>query len=211
MGLNPDQPASFGYKVAWLAMGTSDTERVARALRLQRSRAATWAEGVTAAYKSSIFVTPPLAGWTMAVSFSLCPPDKPEGFVKPLIEELSDLFGDAQYFCTHRVVEMHVWARALKGRLIRGYGWIGEKGLTLWDEGVQTKEERDLGFRFFDERSPDVELGDYWARKDLTFPDESCVMQLAGLWSIDPISLEDRFKEPGLGILGCLDRAKPAG
>ncbi len=45
MGLNPDQPASFGYKVAWLTMATSDTERVARALRLQGSRAATWTEG----------------------------------------------------------------------------------------------------------------------------------------------------------------------
>jgi len=40
---------------------------------------------------------------------------------------------------------------------VRGYGWLGQKGLTLWDEGAQTKKERDLGFQSFDWQSRMVE------------------------------------------------------
>jgi hypothetical protein len=111
---------------------------------------------------------------------------------------------EAQYFATHRVVESHTWARAVRGRLVRGYGWVGERGETLWDEGEQTPEERDLGFRFFDEQSPEASQEDYWARQDLRYPDEECVLRLAGAWSLDPTALEQPFRVPGLGVLGKL-------
>src|SRR5262249_58268278 len=135
----------------------TDTEAVATALGLREARAATWAEGIEAAQQSSLFITPPLADWTLAVSTALFPPDRVEAFVKPLLERLSRQFRDAQYFCTHRVPELHIWARARRGELVRGYGWLGEKGLTLWDEGAETQEERDLDIRFFDARSPAAE------------------------------------------------------
>ena len=185
-----DQPVPFGPKTAWLALDTTDTEVVAKALGLREARAATWAEGIDAAHESAVFVTPPLAVWTLAVGTALFPPDRAESFVKPLLEPLSRQFGDSQYFCTHRDVELHIWARARQGRLVRGYGWLGEKSLTLWDEGAPTKEERDLGLRFLDGRSPTG-----------TAPDENCVMQLADLWSIDPTSLDANFKEPAMGLL----------
>src|SRR5579864_6524085 len=119
-------------------------------------RAATWAEGVNEAGHASVFITPPLADWTLAVSTALFPPDRAETFVTPLLERLSRQFGDAQYFCTHRDVELHVWARARQGRLVRGYGWLGQKSLTLWDEGAATKQERALGFDFSGCRSTDI-------------------------------------------------------
>src|ERR1700722_4730057 len=122
MGPQPDWPLPFGYKIAWLALYTNDTNEVATALRLVGTRVATWAEGIAAAHQSSIFVTPPLAGWTLAIGKPLYPPEKVEVFVKPMLERLSCRVKDAQYFCTHRVVEIHVWARAIEGRLIRGYG-----------------------------------------------------------------------------------------
>jgi len=200
---NPDLPVPFGAKMAWLALETRDTEAVATALGLREARAATWAEGIDAAYHSSVFVTPPLADWTLAVGTALFPPERAEAFVKPLLERLSRQFGDAQYFCTHRVVELHLWARALKGRLARGYGWLGEKGLTLWDEGGQTKEERALGFGSFDGRSPAVEQA---RNTNSILPDEGGVMQLASLWSIDPTTLDEQFKEPLLGLLGHVAR-----
>ncbi len=112
---------------------------------------------------------------------ALFPPDRAEAFVKPLLQRLSRQFGDAQYFATHRDVEMHIWARARKGELVRGYGWLGEKNLTLWNEGAPTKEERGRGPRI---------------------PDESCVLELACLWSIDPTTLNEQFKEPVMGMLG---------
>jgi len=232
---NPDLPLPFGPRVAWLAVDSTDTEAVAKALDLRGTRDASWAQGVEAAYQSSVFVTPPLGDWTLAVSTALFPPDRVEGFVKPLLERLSRQFGDAQYFCTQRDLELHVWARARKGRLVRGYGWLGQKSLTLWDEGAQTKEERDLGVHFSNPSSicespkhgpkeerdrgvhfmkgplPEVKQSDGGARKDLALPDESCVMQLALLWSIDPTTLDEAYKEPAMGILGSVPwaRAEP--
>jgi hypothetical protein len=195
----PDRPVPFGFEVAWLALETTDTQDVATALGLFGVRRATWAEGIKAAYQSSIFVTPPLADWTLAVGTALFPPDPANAYVKPLLEELSRQFGDAQYFCTQGGVELHVWARARKGRLVRGYGWHGEKGLTLWDEGAPTKDEGDLGLSHLDEHS--ITVGQA-RNKNVTVPDESCVMQLASLWSIDPTTLDEQFKEPVMGLLG---------
>lgn len=222
-GADPDLPVPFGPKMAWLALDTTETQAVADALGLRGARAATWAEGVRAAHQSSVFVTPPLGEWTLAVGAALFPPDRADDFVKPLQERLSRQFGEAQYFCTHRDFELHVWARARKGRLVRGYGWLGQKGLTLWDEGGPTKEERDLGFSPPRGRAPGVEPA---PNTDITTaivrpddriavtaagqvqdrnaapPDEDGVMQLASLWSIDPTSLGRQFKEPVTGLVG---------
>ncbi len=185
--------------MAWLALDTTDTEAVATALGLRGAWAATWADGIEAAHQSSVFVTPPLADWTLAVGSTLFPPDRAEAFVKPLLERLSRQFREAQYFCTHRDVELHVWARARQGRLVRGYGWLGEKSLTLWNEGRPTKEERDLGYQFVEGRSPAVEQAQ---NKNVTLPDEGGVMLLASLWSIDPTTLNEQFQEPLQGLLG---------
>jgi hypothetical protein len=200
----PDLPQSFGYKIAWLALRTTDTSGVAAALGLRDIRPASWGEGVSEAYGPAVFVTPPLSDWTLAVGVSLFPSGESGTVVKPLLERLSRRFGEAHYFATHRVVESHTWARAVSGQLVRGYGWVGERGETLWDEGEQTPEERALGFRFFNERSPEASQQGYWARKDLRWPDEECVMRLAGVWSLDPTTLDEQFPVPGLGLLGKL-------
>lgn len=184
-----DLPVPFGPKIAWLALDTTSTEAVAAALGLRDVTAAPWSSGVQAAYQSAVFVTPPLADWTLAVSTSLFPPDRADTFVKPLLERLGRQFGEIQYFATHSDIELHIWACARKGRLVRGYGWLGQQGLTLWDEGKPTREERDLG----------VQTG-----ASPRAPDEAFVMQLACLWSIDPTGLNEQFKEPERGLLGRL-------
>jgi hypothetical protein len=196
-----DQPIPFGSKIAWLAVATTETAEVAAALDLQGSQEATWAEGIAAAYRSSVFVTPPLGEWTLAVSTALFlfPRNDAEAFVKPILEELSRRFGEAQFFCTHRDLELYIWARAQEGRLIRGYGWLGENGVTLWDEGAPTKDELDLGFRFEPGRPPTVPAEPNEPPAPL---DESCVQQLACLWSIDPSALDEQLKEPVQGLLG---------
>jgi hypothetical protein len=197
-GPDPDMPVPFGPDMAWLALDTTDTAGVATALGLRDPRSATWADGINAAHQNSLFVTPPLADWTLVVGNPLLPPQRLREFVKPLLERLSREFGDAQYFCTNQNLEFHVWARARKGRLVRGYGWFGQKSLTLWDEGPETMEERDLGFTVADQlgiraQQPGESIG--------ASPEESCVMQLAYLWSIDPTTLDAQFKEPVMGLL----------
>jgi hypothetical protein len=188
---DPDLPVPFGPKLAWLALDSRDTHAVAAALGLREAQDTTWAEGLQAARQSSVFVTPPLAHWTLAVGTALFPRERAATFVKPLLERLSLQFGDAQYFCTHRDVKLHVWARARKGRLVRGYGWLGQNNLTLWDEGTPTKAECALGYQFVEGRS---EKG--------TSPGENCVMRIAKHWSINPLSLGEEFKEPDMGLQG---------
>jgi hypothetical protein len=204
--VDSDRPIPFGPSMAWLALETTDTQRVAAALGLQQPRAVTWAEGIEGAYRSSVFVTPPLADWTMALGTCLFPTGRVETFVKPLLERLSQDFGEVQYFGSYQDVKMHMWARASAGRLVRGYGWLGDKavagwvgdkdkGLTFWDEGPPTREERDLGFQFVGGSKPG-------RSQDPQLPDEAGVMQLASLWSIDPTSLDQEFQEPLPGLLG---------
>jgi hypothetical protein len=192
--------------MAWLALDTTETEAVAAALGLHQTRAATWLDGIDAALQGSVFVTPPLADWTLVVSRILFSPDQPETFVTPLLERLSEQFGDAQFFCTMRDIELHGWACARKGRLVRGYGWLGEKKQTLWNEGLPTREERDLGFAFV---NPQSALGSAWADDVPTVPDENCVTQLAFLWSVDPTILNEEFKEPVKGVLGTVPGLEP--
>jgi hypothetical protein len=203
-GLGPDLPVPFGPNMAWLALETTDTKAVAGALGLQEVRTAAWAEGIDAAQRGSLFITPPLADWTLATSKALIARERVDAAVKPLLLGLSRQFSDAQYFCTHREGELHVWARARQGQLVRGYGWLGEKRVTLWDEGKQTKEERDLGFEFLNPDSICVTPGT--GSKAQQVPDEACVMQLASLWSIDPSSLDEYFKEPAMGLVGNVGR-----
>ena len=59
---------------------------------------------------------------------------------------------------------------------------------------------------------PVVKRSDGGAREDLTVPDENCVMQLALLWSIDPTTLDEAYKEPAMGLLGRVSwaRAEPS-
>jgi hypothetical protein len=187
-----DFPKPFGYKTAWLAIKTHDSKGVAAVLGMREPKPANWQMGIEEAYDKSIFISPALGAWTLAVGAPLCRLGHSVDKIKPLLELLSSQFGEAQFFCTHRVVEMHVWARAAHGRIVRGYGWIGERGETVWNEGDQTEEERKLGFRFFDERSE-------------SFPNEGCVMRLAASWSIDPTTLDEQFKERGLGLMGVLE------
>jgi hypothetical protein len=194
-----DVPVKFGPRMAWLAVDTTDTEAVATALRLGDVRPATWADGIGAAYESSVFVTPPLGDWTLAVGTPFFPPERPESFVKALLEPLSARFGEAQYFCTHSDIDLHLWAKARNARTLRGFGWLGQKRLTLWDEGKQTKAERDLGIRLSDDR---FSAAPQAADTDAAVPSEETVMRLASFWSIDPTSLDEQMMEPVTGLLG---------
>ena len=201
---SPDTPRGFGFKTAWWALPCSDTAAVAAAIGLQDAQPANWQTGVKYAYDRRVFVTPPVDGWTLITGFRLHRGgDSPrEEVIDPLLE-LSSKFGAALVFASHRVVDYHLWAKAVGGSLVRGYAYLGESGKTLWDEGPMTPEERALGFAFFDERSPEAESESYWERGDLDFPTEMNVMDVARAWSVSPHDL-DGYKptEQLLGILG---------
>ena len=204
----PDLPSGFGYKNTWWAFPTQDTSAVVAAIELQNPQPANWQTGILHVYQQSVFVAPPIGKWTFVAGFDLPPSstNARQEVIDPLLQ-LSQVFGEAQAFSSHRVVGYNVWAKAVSGQLIRGFGYLGESGETFWDEGEMTPEEHNLGFRFFDERLPEAEDDSYWDREDLSYPDEDHVMQIAAAWSISPTTLDScHYQKPQLGVLGTTAR-----
>lgn len=222
----PDTPLSFGYKIQWYAIRTADTAEVAEAFQLDQPQPANWQTGLTAAFQGYYFISPPLAGWTLAVN-AFMPDLGAAGADNPLetIKRLSSRFGEACYFGSHRVVDYYAWAKAVNGELIRAYSYVGESDEVLVDEGAPTAEERDNGLIFagaddeyeyvdeYDDNNDDTDAGEddsgdgadgeeeYDEESYVYVPCEDDVISIAGLWTISPF-LEDEDYERGTGIAG---------
>jgi hypothetical protein len=193
-------PVGFGYKIAWLAIRTEDTEAAAEALGVTGARAVSWAEGIDAAYTARqghplVFLTPVVDGWTLAVlgGGELAEDDGAGGGALDLAS-LSRRFGEVQRFATHRVAEYQEWQRWVGGSPVRRYCWIGESGEIRFDEGEPVSAEGNLL------RAADLD-GD-WDTFDLA--SEETVMAVAAEWSLDPTTLDERGDLPPRGLLGFL-------
>ena len=187
----PDAPVNFGYKNSWLAIRASNAEDVIRSVSIDNVQSANWRTGFIAAYNGHAFVSPPVDGWVLVVSDRLPglghEPDTEEWI--SLMRSLSEKHGDVQYFGTHRVVGYHAWSRFVDGREQRAFAYSGESGETLVDRGARTAGETELGYNYFDPNCPEAKSNAYWEREDLCYPDEEHVMEIAGKWSINPMSL----------------------
>lgn len=201
----------FGYKTAWLAVRCVTPATLASALALRDVQPCEWPEGVEASYGDGrlVFVTPSIGDWTLCTGTVLLettdgrPPDFPE----VLIGLAARLGTMAQFFASHRVVELQAWGRATPDGVERAYMYVGESGETVLDLGPQTREEEALGFRFFDSASPDADADGYWEREDLSLPDEESVMRLAAAWSVEPSTLPGDLA-PGGGLVGKYGRTE---
>ncbi|QDV51852.1 hypothetical protein [Gimesia fumaroli] len=202
----PDSPVGFGYKISWLAIKTPDAKTVLDTLHIENVQPANWNTGVIAAYNGHTFISPPINGWVLVVSYHLPELGKepePDGLT-PLLTILSQEFGEVQYFGTHRVVEYHAWSRYINGSEIRAFAYLGESDEILANRGADTEEEEELGYEYFDPDSPDADSDSYWEREDLCYPDETHVMEVAGLWSVNPTALEDLELPNSAGWIGNL-------
>jgi hypothetical protein len=142
--------------------------------------------------------------WVFVVSYNLPKPDWESGTEAwtLLLSSLSKSYGDAQYFVTHRVVEYHAWVRFTEGKEVRAFAFLGESGKTLADRGSKTAGELELGYDYLSHDSQDAMSESYWARDDVSFPDEDHVMEMAGKWSINPTLLEKSGLPRGVGWIG---------
>jgi hypothetical protein len=114
---------------------------------------------------------------------------------------LSKEFGEAQFFCTHRIVEYHCWALATNGQVNRVYSYLGESGENIVIEGQPTTFEQTLNLvnTFSDEAKNE----NYYEQEDLVWASEELVMEVAKHWSIDPTKLGERKDiASSLGLLG---------
>ena len=178
----------FGFKQAWLGLRDVDVNAAVAALGASDLGTVDWQQGIDLAYLTDdrIAITPPLAGaggdWTLVVGRSFFAEDR-----TPNIVELSARLGtEVQFFATHRVVEAHFWERAVAGKLVRAFRYVGETGeIARWygepdatelEIGLPSAYETDAA----PEDSPDVIV------------DEADVMTVAAAWSVDPMRLDGR-------------------
>jgi hypothetical protein len=181
-----------------------------------------------------VFVSPPVEGWVFAISLSLPYPavESHHGIGQKFdiaLSRLIERFGDVQFFGSHRVSGFCTWARATKGMLERAFTFGDE---VVMNFGQQTPEEAELdfadisGLSEFDaenrlsaivgeqieheERLEAEGLSHEEARERVRengrfpFPDEGDVVELAGLWSIDPTHLSEQDHPVGLGLVARL-------
>jgi hypothetical protein len=127
----------FGYKMAWIAVRAGEADAILDALGLSGPRTFDWPEGVRAVYqdRDAVALTPALPGadgatWTLAIGQSLSTVD--------LCELSRRLDREVQRFGTHRVVEWHRWERAMSGRLVRVFEYVGERGASWLGRAIRT-------------------------------------------------------------------------
>ncbi|MCW3105441.1 MAG: hypothetical protein JWO09_3881 [Bacteroidetes bacterium] len=201
----PDLPQGFGYKCTWIAVKANDPQKVAECLKLRNISACNWAAGISKAYDDSVFISPPLGGWIIAAGVNLPAPESTNDIheVKKMLAALSLVFGEAQLFSTHRVVEYHCWIKAAAGAVTRIYAFSGEAGENIAIEGRPTRIENQ--YQLVNTFSEESDQDNYFDRDDLTWPDEELVMKIAADWSIDPTKLDElKDMQPTLGLVGQL-------
>jgi hypothetical protein len=173
----------FGFKQAWLAVRDGSAEAVTAALGLRDLGPVPWRHGIDLAYLTDdrVAVTPPLPGadgaqWLLVTGRWLATPQSPVDTAA-----LSEALGtEIQFFLTHRVVELHRWERAVDGKLLRAFEYLGETGeITDW-RGQPDDVEVAIGI-------PDALDGE-----TEVLVSEMDVMRLAARWSLDPTALDGR-------------------
>jgi hypothetical protein len=143
-----------------------------------------------------------------------------------LLSRLMKRFDDVQFFGSHRVVGFVTWARALNGAPKRIFGFAD--GAVLANVGSQTAEEAKLGFLDLSGLSPsdaadkmfkaaekqdeqrDALVATGLSRSEARarvlqkgrhgLPNETDVVDLAALWSINPLNLSEQDHPSDLGL-----------
>jgi hypothetical protein len=189
----------FGYKTAWLAIRDGDKgggpeglgggkiiEEVVRALGGQVDGTIAWLEGVHASYDraDTVVATPPLPGtdglWTLVTGWYLA--SNHEALDAAALSVT--LAREVQLFVSHRVVELHRWQRSVGGTTVRSFEYLGETGEVRAWSGEPDETELAIGLP----ASFDLDRADDHA----ILVGEDDVMRVAGAWSVDPTSLENR-------------------
>ena len=198
-----DKPIDFGYKIVWIAVKTDNKSELSKILGLKNSKPSNWKSGIENAYENSVFITPQIGDWTLAVGMGLPLGDSQESIEKleKVLNKLSSEFGEAQFFGTHRVVEYHNWLKSVNGKMERVYSYVGESMENIKVYGKPTEPESKLNL--FNSLSEEAKSDEYYDREDLDYADEELVMKIAEYWSVNPTKLTERTDiKNELGIIG---------
>ena len=197
-----DAVATFrGYQLlarrptSWLAIRSHNPDQVLDALALSDPTPCSWNDGMVG--ENSLFIAPPVRGWVLVVGTAVPDPADDVDACFRFLRELSRKLGEVQFFCANRVLHHHAWARVETGRVIRAYAWAGE---TLWNQGVKTALEINLGLETFGygEEVPST----HWGTSDFFASNVEKIPRLAARWSLDPAEIAVRLPPDAQGIAG---------
>ncbi len=164
---NPIHSESYtydlGYKSAWIAIQNDSisNEHIQEIL-------------ITNHIRAEVLLFEPVAGWTILSADEL--PDLSEEEeslpLLTLLQQLSETFGEVQYFANHRTVEYFAWAKYTNGIMHRVYSYVWG---TILDRGQQTNIEKQC-------------FPDYMVEGKLV-PDEELVLTIVEEWGLIPEGL----------------------
>lgn len=178
----------FGYKSWWIAIKSENNLEIADFIKQLEE---TSNQKLIFKYPNwTISITSQKNGWIFVIG-ELPTGDNNESLekLKILLEKISDRFGEVQFFASHRIVEYHCWARAINGKILRIYSFLGESGENIAINGEPFGVERN--YNLVNTFSEESKQEGYYDRLDLTFPDESLVMTIAENWSINPTKFSE--------------------
>lgn len=180
---------------AWLAIRSRSIEAVQSALGLGNPQPCTWIEGLSG--ERHLFIAPPVRGWIIVVGSNLPDPAEDVDACFRFLTGLSRKLGHVQFFSASRVLGQHAWARLENGRVVRAYAWADR---TLWDQGVKTPAELELGIKCF--RYLEQPKSSGFGPSDFVSSNTEKVPLLAARWSLDPAEIDDRQFEHARGVSG---------
>lgn len=149
-----------------------------------------------------VFVSPCINGWVFVASCSALPCIAQTQSFDILTKPLLNRFGEIQYFGSYRVSDYLVWAKAENGKWIRRFET--SEACICESFGSQTAAEKSLNLVFV-QSEKELEQDEVF-EKWISSLDEEIPAQLAGLWSINPLELENMDLPPSTGYLGYIKR-----
>lgn len=199
----PDRPVPFGYKMSWLTIRSEDAMAVCEALDMENLQPANWQSGFIAAYGGHSFLSPPIDGWVFLVGHELPELGHPphDRAWSAMLEGLSREFGMVQYFATHRVSGFDAWACYKNGKEQRAFAYCDE---VLVNRGELTLSELELDYDFLDPDFSEEDCEPEPGVPNTYYPNEDRTMEVAGKWSLNPMSLNQIDTQPGVGWIGNL-------
>jgi hypothetical protein len=111
-------------------------------------------------------------------------PDKVLAFVKRFSR---DADAQVQYFLSFEAPETHIWVLADGGRIVRAYGFSGERGEVIFSVGQLTRAERDLQMIY----APSSE--ELFENGFDKMPRSRDLLSLAARWSVNPSAMNPHY------------------
>lgn len=179
----------------WLTIRGRNLRTVQCALGMHNPKPCTWMEGLEGGKR--LFIAPPVNGWILVIGSELPDPSDDIDVCFRFLHGLSHKLGRVQFFNANRVLNHHAWVRMEAGRVVRAYAWAGR---TLWNQGVKTRAEIELGMKCFQYFEP-LDCAPF-DQPDVITPTTEKVPLLAARWSFDPAAIDERVFEHARGIAG---------